>query len=355
MPVLEVHRAFDDDRVLETPAATPRAAALRLATERVRDAIGRAVAASGGGPARLAADDLRRALAGLDPPAHAGYLSADVMPRRLPDGRVELVLSEVHAGFGLSTCLLDVLPPAHRERVLGQMRAAVRDLARGRRTAECVFLHTQATDRRLPIAAVDLQVLAGSERPDALDLGALELRLAGETLEYLLGDEEVIPLVVYNRYQFLFLTSRFAPVFDHHTDRFFPDALLPEALRDGDVPRLSVDDVVFQRRLWRRPAAHVRAALAAGREAELFRGAQALRRELGCGARVFVSVSGEPKPVLLDFEDVFLLEALANLLERQPDGAVVKISEMLPAPDELVARGPDGLRTAELRMGFQRG
>jgi hypothetical protein len=32
----------------------------------------------------------------------------------------------------------------------------------------------------------------------------------------------------------------------------------------------------------------------------------------------------------------------------------VKISEMLPGPDELVARGPDGLRTSELRMGFYR-
>ena len=354
VPAPEVHRAFDDDRVLDVPASTPRAAALRGAIERVREVIGRAAAASGGGPVRLAAGDLRLALAALAAPAHAAYLSADVMPRRLPDGRVELVLSEVHAGFWLSTCLLDILPPEHRERVVGQMRDAVREMARGRRTAEGVFLHTQATDRRLAIATTDLQMLAPSERPDALDLGALDVRLAGDELEFLHGDEEVIPLVAFNRYQFLFLTSRFSPVFDHHTDRFFPDALLPDALRDGDVPRLGVDDVVFQRRLWRRPAASVRAALAAESEAELFRRAQALRRELGCDARVFVSVSGEPKPVLLDFHDVFLLEALANLLERQPDGATVKISEMLPGPDELVARGPDGLRTAELRMGLYR-
>jgi hypothetical protein len=129
---------------------------------------------------------------------------------------------------------------------------------------------------------------------------------------------------------------------------------LPDALREHDVPRLSIDDVVVQRRLWRRPAASMRAALAAESEVELFRRAQALRRELGCDARVFVSVSGEPKPVLLDFQNVFLLEALANLLDRQPGDAIVKISEMLPGPGELVARGPDGLRTAELRMGFYR-
>ncbi len=354
VPALDVHRAFDDDRVLELPATTPRASALRGAIERVRDAISRAAAASDGGPVRLRAHDLRLALDGVAAPAHASYMSADVMPRRLPGGRVQLVLSEVHAGFWLSTCLLDVLPPDHRERVVGQMCAAVREMARGRRTAECVFLHTQATDRRIPIAAMDLQMLATSERAAAIDLGAVELRLAGDAIEFLHGDEEIIPLVAFNRYQLLFLTSRFAPVFDHHTDRFFPDRLLPDSLREHDVPRLSIDDVVVQRRLWRRPAASVRAALAAGSEAELFRRAQALRRELGCDPRVFVSVSGEPKPVLLDFQDVFLLEALANLLDRQPDDAIVKISEMLPGPGELVARGPDGLRTAELRMGFYR-
>ena len=354
VPVLEVHRAFDAERVLEAPAATPRAAALRLAVERVRETIAVAVAASGGGPARLQVRDLRTALADIAAAPHAGYLSFDVMPRRRGDGGAELVLSEVHGGFWLSTCLLDVLPPDHRERVLGEMRAAVHDMARGRQTAECVFLHTQATDRRFPLATTDLQMLAASERSEALDLRALDLRLAGDELEFLHGDEEIIPLVAFNRYQFLYLTSRFAPVFDHHADRFFPDSLLPDALRHGDVPRLSVDDLVFQRRLWRRPAAAVRAALAAGSEAELFRRAQALRRELGCDARVFVSLAGEPKPVLLDFYNVFLLEALANLLERQPDEAIVKISEMLPGPDELVARGPDGLRTAELRMGCYR-
>jgi hypothetical protein len=356
VPALEVHRAFDDERVLETPATTPRAAALGLAIERVQGAIARAVAASGGGPVRLSADDLRLALAGVAAPTHAAYMSADVMPRRLPSGDVELVLSEVHGIFWLSTCLLDILPPEHRERVLDQMCAAVRDMARGRRAAECVFLHTQATDRRYPIAAADLQMLAPSERsPDAaFDLRDLELRLAGDELVFLRDDEEIIPLVAFNRYQFLYLTSRFAPVFDHNTDRFFPEALMPDALRNGDVPRLSLDSVVFQRRLWLRPAASVRAALAAESEAELFQRAQALRRALGCDTRVFVSVSGEPKPVLLDFHNVFLLEALTNLIERRPEDAIVKFSEMLPGPDELVCRGPDGFRTAELRMGFYR-
>jgi hypothetical protein len=351
---LVVHRAFDDDRVLDTPAATPRAAALREAMDRVRDAIDRAVATAAGGPARLSAHDLRTALAGVAAPSHAGYVSVDLLPRRLAEGRCELVVGEAHGVVWFPTCLLDVLPPEHRERVLDQMRTAIQQMARGATTAECVFLHTQATDRRFPLATTDLQMVVPTGRPQALDLGALDLRLGDDGIEVLAGDDEVVPLVAYTRYPFLHFISRIAPLFDDFTDRFFPDSLLPVALRDHDAPRLAVDDLVFRRRTWRRPAAAVRAALAADREHELFRRAQLLRRDLGCDTRVFVSLTGEPKPILLDFENQFLLEALCNLLERQPDDATVTVREMLPGPTELVAHGPDGLRTAELRMGFYR-
>src|SRR6185436_13627804 len=219
----------------------------------------------------------------------------------------------------------------HRERVLDQLRTALDELARGKRTAESVFLHTQATDRRFPVATTDLLLLVDSDRPGAIDFSALDLRLAGDDFEFLLGDEEVVPLVAFTRYPFLLYTCRVAPLYDDFAETFFPESLLPAALRGGDAPRLAVDDLVARRRVWRRPAALVREALAGG-EAEMFRRAQALRRALGCDARVFVSLPGEPKPVLLDFDNVFLLEAVRNILERAPDGAMIKLSEMLPGP-----------------------
>jgi len=58
--------------------------------------------------------------------------------------------------------------------------------------------------------------------------------------------------------------------------------------------------------------------------------------------------------VLVDFEDFFLIETFAHLVARQPAESAVRLSEMLPGPDELFARGPDGARTSELRMGFYR-
>ncbi|MEJ7598952.1 MAG: lantibiotic dehydratase [Kofleriaceae bacterium] len=354
IPALEVHRAFDDSQVLEAPVSTPRAAALQAAIDRVGDVIERAVAGAGGGTARIATADLRDALSLVAPPARAGYVSADLMLRRRGDGSVDLVLGEVHGFCWLPTSLLDVLPPDHRERVVELMRAAVRELERGGRAAECVFLHTQATDRRFPIAAADLQMVIPSDRPAAVDFGTLDMRLHGDELEFLSGDEQILPLVAYTRYPFLLYTSRLAPLFDDFSERYFPDSLLPASLRQRDAPRLAIDDLVFRRRLWRRSAGSLRAALVATTESTLFRRAQTVRRELGCGTQVFVSFPGEPKPVLLDFHNVFLLEAVVNLLERQPDDATVKISEMVPGPDELVASGPDGLRTSELRMGFYR-
>jgi hypothetical protein len=348
------HRAFDEDRVLETAAATPRADLLRVAIGRVRDVLERAASRGVAGVARLSSAELRGALADVLEPAHAGYVSADLLLRRLPSGASELVLGELHGFCFLPTCLLDVLPDDDRARVLDQMRAAVRELAGGRTTAECVFLHTQATDRRFPIGETDLQLIVPSERADALDLGFLDMRLVGDDFEFWHGDREIVPVVAYTRYPFLLYTSRVAPLFDDFAERFFPDSLLPAVLRDHDAPRFVIDDLVFRRRSWRRSAAAVRAALAASSEVELFRRAQDLRREIGCDARVFVSLTGEPKPILVDFENVFLLEALANVMQSKRDEDVVRISEMLPDPNELVALGPDGSRTSELRIGFYR-
>lgn len=354
VPAIDVHRAFDDDRVLEQPAATPLADQLRLAMLNVRNAISRAVAAGDGATAQLSVEELRDALAHLPEPRHSGYVSADVMLRCLPDGRAGLVVAEVHGFCWLPTCLLDVLPEHERERVLAMMRDAVHTMSHGASAVECMFTHTQATDRRFPLAERDLQFLVPSDRAGALDFSALTMRLHEDLLEFWNGDEEISPLVAYNRYTFLHHTSRVAPLFDDQMDRFFPDELLPPELRTHDVPRISVDGVVFQRRTWRRSIEEFRALLGAVDDAGLFQRAQALRRQLGCESRVFVSISGEPKPIYFDFHNPLLLEALTNLLERQKAGGTVKISEMLPGPEELVARGPDGARTSELRIGLLR-
>ena len=351
---LEVHRAFDRDRVLERRATTASAEALRAAMDRVRAIIGRAASASNGEVAHIEAAQLEEALEGVPAGRRAGYVNADIMLRARPDRPPQLVIGEMHGFLGMPTCLLDVLPPAERDATVAAMRAALAELAAGRRTAECRFLHTQATDRRFPLADVDLEVISASERAGAVRFGELEMELEGDRFRFLVGAEEIVPVVAYGTYPFLLYTGPLAALVDDFSGRFFPDELLPDELRGVDGPRLVVGDIVFRRRTWVRPAEQLRAALAADRESELFQCGQRLRRQLGCGSHLFAALPGEPKPVLVEFDDFFLIEALVHLLARLPPGSAVKLTEMLPGPDELTARGPDGRRTSELRMAFYR-
>lgn len=350
VPAIEVHRAFDDDRVLETAPSGARAVALRAAMQRVRDLID---ARTRSGDTVIASSDLQVAVTDAPAATHPGYVSVDLMLCERAN-RTDVVLGEVHGFLWLPTCLLDVLPAGDRERIVAHMREALAQMAGDTRTAECVFPHRLATDRRIPVATLDLELMVRGDRADAIELGELSIRLVGERVEFAHRDRAVIPLAPYTNYPFIQYTSQIAPLFDDLAERYFPNSLLPERFHQGDTPRIVVDDVAIQRRTWRRSAGAIRAALASKTEAELFARARALRAELGCEVHVFVSITGEPKPILVDFENVFLLEALANLVERRPDDAIVKVSEMLPGPDELLARGPDGRRTAELRMGFYR-
>ena len=179
---------YANDRVLETAARTPRARDLGRAIAQVQQLFEMASAGS------VAVADLEAALALAAPPTHVAYISVDIMLRQLAD-RVGVVVSEVHGLFWLPTALLDVLPDGARERTVDQMRDAVSAMARGRRTAECMFLYTQATDRRFALASTDLHLLVPSSRPGSIDLGTMELMLVDDAFVFTCKGEQIVPLV----------------------------------------------------------------------------------------------------------------------------------------------------------------
>jgi hypothetical protein len=279
------------------------------------------------------------------------------MVRHRRDAAHELVIGEVHGFFWLPTCLLDVAPEETRTAVLTDMRAAVRELASERRTLEVLFEHTQATDRRFPISDADLWLIDSGDR-DGVAFGQLEMMLEGDEIRFYDGEREVVPLTIYTTYPFFTHTSALAPLIDDIAGRFFPEALLAPRAADGSAPRLRCEGVVFRRRSWRQRAGDLQERLGGvngkPREAALLVGARALRQALGCPQHVFASFASEPKPMFVDFDNFFLLETFAQHLGRENADASVSLSEMLPQGDELLAEGPDGPRTCELRMGFYR-
>jgi len=349
VPALEALRWFDQESPARAAPASPLGESIAAAIHRVQRLIARAASERGG---RIDPDELRRAAAVPGLPERPGFASADLLFARREGAPPLVVVGELHGFLSFPTCLVDVLP--ERDRVLAEMRASLRRVAGGRRTVEPVLLHLDATARRFPLADAELELIGSTGRPESHRLGELDLSLEGGAIRFLAGGREVVPVATYEGVPFLDYTSSLGPLYDHYQERYFPDALLPAALRDS-APRLTLGDGVVVRRACRRvPVAALREVLDAPSDAARFARARRWAAALGLGDQVFASVSGEPKPLMVDARNPFLVEALLHVLERAPEDGSAGFSEMLPAPQALVLEAPDGPRTSELRMGILR-
>ena len=105
---------------------------------------------------------------------------------------------------------------------------------------------------------------------------------------------------------------------------------------------------MVQRERWRLrkvdlfgPVAHT------GDEVGLLTAYRRCARRLKLPRRVFARVAGDRKPMLVDAESWFSLQALYHLVPADRD---VVLTEMVPGPDGLWLRGDIGRHCAELRM-----
>ena len=127
--------------------------------------------------------------------------------------------------------------------------------------------------------------------------------------------------------------------------------ILPRA---DHQPRVTLGRVVIARENWRFTAAGLDFARVTD-EAERFRRVRRWQREVDLPRYVFVKTPVEKKPFLLDFASLPSVDGFARALRRTVDGAgneaTVRLSEMLPGPDQLWLTDPDGGRyTAEFRI-----
>lgn len=119
-------------------------------------------------------------------------------------------------------------------------------------------------------------------------------------------------------------------------------------------PRITVDKVVVARESWRFRAVDLEFAYVTD-EADRYRRIRRWQRELGIPRYVFVTTPVERKPFFVDFASLAAVDGLARAVRRTATGggdqAVLRLTEMLPDPQQLWLTGPDGgRRTAEFRL-----
>ncbi|BCK70600.1 lantibiotic dehydratase [Streptomyces libani subsp. rufus] len=122
-------------------------------------------------------------------------------------------------------------------------------------------------------------------------------------------------------------------------------------------PRVTLDNLVLFRETWRLPTGGIELPAKADRHADYL----AVRRWATGHAlpdRLFVKFPDETKPSLVDFTSPTLVLTFASLVRRAgrlDPGAVLTLSEPLPAPDESWLPDADGERyVSELRVQISR-
>jgi hypothetical protein len=120
------------------------------------------------------------------------------------------------------------------------------------------------------------------------------------------------------------------------------------------TPRISVDRFVLTRETWRVDIAG-QAFLTARGEYECYREVEAWRRALGLPDRVYAKLSGEVKPVYLDFRSPLSVLSFLAAARAVPRGATaatwLTLSEALPGPEQAWVRDAEGGRYfGEIRM-----
>jgi lantibiotic biosynthesis dehydratase-like protein len=114
------------------------------------------------------------------------------------------------------------------------------------------------------------------------------------------------------------------------------------------LPRITLGNLVLQRRTWRVPPTELPEHATGADDAERWLTWRRWQRARGLPRRVFAALGGEHKPQYVDFDS----QMCVNLLETAVRGttATVVFSEMLPGPGEQAVHGDGQARVSELTV-----
>ena len=124
------------------------------------------------------------------------------------------------------------------------------------------------------------------------------------------------------------------------------------AEKGGELPRVTLGNVVLQRRCWRFAAGDLPPALAGQPDEEWYLSWREWQRAAGLPRHVFAALGGEHKPQYVDFDSSACVRLLDTAVRKSTSALV--LSEMLPGPGELwLGDGADG-HVTELTVELDR-
>lgn len=301
---------------------------------------------------RVSSEELRPMVTALFPPperlrwAASRQHSPDLMLGRAADGSLRWVLGELHVALNTLESRLFRTQCDDPDELVA---ATAADMRRGRVVPVYPLDAPEATARTYPPTALDPpgQYRYWSYGADqGHPSGAASVPATAVTVRE--HDGELIGLVESDGWS--------APVLEFFGE--FVTAVVVDLFRlrppRAYLPRLVFDDVVVARRSWSVLPTEV--PFEPWKSAD--RSFQQLRdwaADLGVPRRLFFRTPGQRKPVYLDLAAPLLIANFVRAVHRAigggPEPGTVELVEMLPGPDELWLRDPDGRAyTTEFRM-----
>jgi len=280
---------------------------------------------------------LRRRLDGMEPAAPVLFASPDVMLvapslAEVEAGAMDVLVGEVHWGlqfFGNLCCFL-----ADREAMLRRVREwlgpaarGVLNVALGRRFGKLCYLEVFPRTLELLGPAAQGQPAV---RPEDLVMdreGRLRLEAVDEPVALMMGDGDGRDFSALSLPALSLLTVRLG---DH-------------------TPRLRVGRAIVQRATWWCTAGEL-TGLSRLPGPERYRAAVAWARRLGLPRRLFAHVPGERKPFYVDLASPHLVDVL--VYAARP--GELRLTELLPEPEQLWMSGDQGPVACELRLAMVR-
>jgi hypothetical protein len=260
------------------------------------------------------------------------FCSLDLMVMPGGENEGQLVLGEIHDTLLLWGWALAFHP--QEEEIRQRLWQLLEHVVKG--TAVVNILSTQ----RLKIApfeypgyTVQLRTRSVSERNEKRTIADLYVRPGQNRLELFLARSPQEVVQVYNGELHSMLHKWFA----------LPAVTAVRVVTGKHTPRVVINEVVYQREQWRLTREDGWRTNYNGDAFTLFYDMLKMQQAWEMPDYVFVKVSGEPKPFMIDFQNFFLLEMWEAFMKQEREAVV---SEMLPRSEHFWLTNTQGEKYA---------